>query len=549
MSRMSKAQAVNQLRRLHFLRDLGSEELLEVAAELERQEYDPGESIVRQGERAASYYIMLQGEAQVVTSSAEGDARVIQTLSEGDTFGEDALFHARPYHASLVAVNSTAVLRWPKELLSAFLERNESAMQSFRLSADSQLLARKVGFSWLSEDEAIHAISRKDANILWQGMAFPAVVFLMGLAAVVLGMMSWGTLALIPGIFLGIFGLLFGLWRWVDWGNDYYVVTNKRVVWLEKVVALYDSRQEAPLHMVLSVSVSTDVVGRSLGYGDVVIRTYTGQLTFRKVSDPYGMAAIIEARWRRVQDTREKLDRKVIVDNLRKKLDEGEESAEETEEQSLLAPAAAGQDKIGLDRWTFQIRFEEQGIITYRKHWAVLLRFVGLPSMLFLISAGFLGARLSGLIQMGSSTTVALIVLLLMFPLGAWWLYQYIDWANDIYQVTSDQIVDVYKKPLANELRKVAPLENILSTEVKRKGITGMLLNYGDVIAEVGTAKFTFEGVFNPAEVQQDIVRAQEALLERKRLRDQQRRQDELLDWLTVYHQETQSDQSPEGER
>jgi hypothetical protein len=380
-------------------------------------------------------------------------------------------------------------------------------------------------------------------------MAFPAVVLLIGLAAVVLGMMSLGPLALIPGIILGIFGLLFGLWRWVDWGNDYYVVTNKRVVWLEKVVALYDSRQEAPLHMVLSVSVSTDVVGRSLGYGDVVIRTYTGQLTFRNVSDPHSMAAIIEEQWRRVQDTREKQDRKVIVDNLRKKLEDGEEIPEEVAEQSLLAPEAAGKDKIGLDRWTFQIRFEEQGIITYRKHWAVLLRFVGLPSALFLLSAGFLGARLSGLIQLGSSTSVTLITLLLIFPLGAWWLYQYVDWANDIYQVTSDQIVDVYKKPLSSELRKVAPLENILSTEVKRKGISGVLLNYGDVIAEVGTAKFTFEGVFNPAEVQQDIVRAQEALLERNRQRDQQRRQDELLEWLTVYHQETQSDQSPEGER
>jgi hypothetical protein len=546
---MSTAQTVNQLRRLHFLRELGAEELLEVAADLERQEFEPGETIVRQGERAAAYVILLQGEAQAIEQSAEGEAQVLLTLGEGDTFGEAPLFHSRPYPANLVAAKATAVLLWPKVSLRSFLGKHDSAMQSFRLSADSQLLTRKVGFTWLAEDEVVHALSRKDANILWQGMAFPAVVLLIGLAAVVLGMMSLGPLALIPGIILGIFGLLFGLWRWVDWGNDYYVVTNKRVVWLEKVVALYDSRQEAPLHMVLSVSVSTDVVGRSLGYGDVVIRTYTGQLTFRNVSDPHSMAAIIEEQWRRVQDTREKQDRKVIVDNLRKKLEDGEEIPEEVAEQSLLAPEAAGKDKIGLDRWTFQIRFEEQGIITYRKHWAVLLRFVGLPSALFLLSAGFLGARLSGLIQLGSSTSVTLITLLLIFPLGAWWLYQYVDWANDIYQVTSDQIVDVYKKPLSSELRKVAPLENILSTEVKRKGISGVLLNYGDVIAEVGTAKFTFEGVFNPAEVQQDIVRAQEALLERNRQRDQQRRQDELLEWLTVYHQETQSDQSPEGER
>jgi hypothetical protein len=514
---------------------------------LERRDYEPGEMIVRQGERAASYLILLQGNAQVVVEDRQGEVQTLEELSEGDTYGEAALFYSQPHQASLMAVKSTAILHWPRESLRAFLDQHEPAMQGFRYSADSELLAHKVNFPWLAEGEVIHALSRKDANILWQGLTFPALVLLIGLALIVIGMMSLGLMALIPGIILGILGLLFGFWRWIDWGNDYYVVTNKRIIWLEKVVALYDSRQEAPLHMVLSVSVSTDVVGRSLGYGDVVIRTYTGQLTFRKVNDPHSMAAIIEDRWRRVRDKQEKQDRKVIVENLRKKLAEGDELSDEAEEQTLLTPLASGQDKIGLDRWTFQIRFEEGGIITYRKHWAVLLRFVGLPSVLFLLSAGFLGARLSGLLQFGSSSSFALIVLLLMFPLGTWWIYQYIDWANDIYQVTPDQIVDVYKKPLASELRKVASLENILSTEVKRKGVLGVLLNYGDVIAEVGTAKFTFEGVFNPAEVQQDIVRAQEALLERQKKRDQHRRQDELLEWLTVYHQETQQDESSEA--
>jgi hypothetical protein len=117
-------------------------------------------------------------------------------------------------------------------------------------------------------------------------------------------------------------------------------------------------------------------------------------------------------------------------------------------------------------------------------------------------------------------------------------VYQYADWANDLYQITPDQIIDTYKKPLAREERKVAPLDNILGTEVVRRGLIGLLLNYGKVIAEVGTTKFDFEGVFNPVAVQQDIVRAQEAFMQRKQRSDRQRRLNEMVEWFSIYHQD-----------
>jgi hypothetical protein len=119
---------------------------------------------------------------------------------------------------------------------------------------------------------------------------------------------------------------------------------------------------------------------------------------------------------------------------------------------------------------------------------------------------------------------------------GLWWLYRYVDWANDIYQITAEQIVDVYKKPLAREERKVAPLENILGTEVDRKGLLGIMLNYGDVIANVGTSQFTFDGVFDPVSVQQDIVQAQEAFLESRAERERKKRQREMVELLDIYH-------------
>jgi hypothetical protein len=98
--------------------------------------------------------------------------------------------------------------------------------------------------------------------------------------------------------------------------------------------------------------------------------------------------------------------------------------------------------------------------------------------------------------------------------------------------------VDVNKKPLAREIRKVAPLENILGTEIDRQGIIGLLLNFGSVIANIGTAQFSFYGVYDPASIQQEIVRAQDSFLERQADMDRAQRREEVVEWLSAYHEE-----------
>jgi hypothetical protein len=330
-------------------------------------------------------------------------------------------------------------------------------------------------------------------------------------------------------------GVLLGAWQALDWSNDYYVVTNRRAVWIEKVVGLYDSRREAPLHMVLSVSLRTDAITRSLGYGDVIIRTYTGQLTFRGVGNPMAMAAMVEEHWRRLEHQRQMADREALSRTLQEQI--GAEAAS-SPASPLPVTTERSSREIGLDHWTLQMRFEEKGVITYRKHWAVLLQGIGLPSVLLLGLAGLLGTSLSGSLTLFDPVLSVVILVGLIGIIGLWWLYQYIDWANDIYQVTPTQIVDITRKPLGTESREVAPLENILGTEVDRKGLAGLLLNYGTVTAMIGTAEFKFQGVFDPVGVQQDIVRAQEAILARKRDKESGQRRDEMVELLRLYEKE-----------
>jgi len=430
--------------------------------------------------------------------------------------------------------------------VSEFMKANPQALADLKFAAKCRRLTQRLRFQWLAEDEVIYGLARKHSVLLYEGLTLPLFMLLGAAALFWWGLAEGGPIFTWGASGIALVGLALCVWRWVDWGNDYYIVTNRRAVWLEKIIGIYDSRVEAPLHMVLSVSVSTDVLGRMFGYGDVIIRTYTGRVLFRNVENPKAMAALVDEHWQRVRTKKEDTDRESLEHIVRHRLEPESDlqMTEEPEADKLVAEEQPDR-RAGFGRFSFKVRFEEKGVITYRKHWAVLMREISLPSILILLVVGFLGARLGGLLKISTVGNILLMSGVALLPLILWWTYRYVDWANDIYQITADQIVDINKKPLARELRKIAPLENILGTEVDRKGIVGILLNYGDVITNIGTAQFIFEGVYDPIGVQQDIVHAQEAYLQRKSERDQRQRRDEMVELLDIYHERYTS---PDGE-
>ena len=143
-------------------------------------------------------------------------------------------------------------------------------------------------------DEVIYFLARKHIILFFEAALGPAL-FLFVPALLILGFLFYKSLILLglaAVIFLIIAAVL--VWEWVDWGNDYYIVTNQRVVWLEKVVGLYDSREESPLPTVISVSTETEPLGRSLDYGNVIIRTFVGRIVFHHVAHPYEVEALVQ---------------------------------------------------------------------------------------------------------------------------------------------------------------------------------------------------------------------------------------------------------------
>jgi NADH dehydrogenase len=72
--------------------------------------YEPGEDIVRQGEPADLFYVILKGECQVLRRSAEGKEAEIARLVNGESFGEVGLLNRQRRNATVRAIDSVDVL-------------------------------------------------------------------------------------------------------------------------------------------------------------------------------------------------------------------------------------------------------------------------------------------------------------------------------------------------------------------------------------------------------------------------------------------------------
>ena len=536
------------LKKVHLFRDLSSDELAYLAERFSEAEYKPGEVIIAQGTRGESFFLIYRGSVRVVRKT---DTRTEQlaVLVDNDYFGDMELVSRRPRAASVIALTPVTVLILSKENFNELLQQNPRLKPTLEVAIRSRNLANKLQLKWVRDDEVVYFLSRKHPVLLWDAMGPPALLLLAAIGLAVWSVMTGAVTPAALGGILFIGDLGWTIWRVIDYSNDYYVVTNERVVWLEKVVGLYDSRQEAPLSTVLSVSVETDLWGRSLGYGNVIVRTFVGRIPFNNVPHPNQVAHIIEEYWQRAKQSTTEIEKDAMKNAIRKKLG--------VPEVRKGAPAAAAprlkRSSVvlkALGANTLKIRYEIGDTVVYRKHWVVLIRQAGIPALFMVgLVAMFIRRMIILLIDPAASflhrtatgsiapDTLALTYLILTIPFFLWMVYQIADWSNDVFQVTQDQIIDLDKKPFGTQERRAAQLENILATEYQRRGLMGNLFNFGTVYITVGGTQLAFEDVTDPGTVQSDIDRRRMVRMAKTQEAKVSGERDRMAEWLAAYNE------------
>jgi hypothetical protein len=550
---MAAEDYVPRLKRIHLFKGLKDDEVLEFAKELEPRVYQSGNIIFEEGQEGQHFYLINRGQVKVSRRGPRGEQHPVATLVAGDYFGEAALLYGRRRSATVKADGEVEVLRLSKEDFDNLLRRYPQIKPNLAVSAETRSIYRSLNLNWLGPTEVVYLVARRHQILLYQKLIVPGVLAIVALA-IVIGLALFNPqFALLAFLLTGLPLAGWIVWESVDWSNDYYIVTNRRVVYLEKIVGIYDSRQEAPLGSVLSVNVQTaDATQRAFGLGDVIVRTFSGPITMKSVANPQALAALIEEHWNRTRTREREAEYEAMKQTLRRKIHPPPPAPPQPEKPP--APVVVKRTPLGerlAQYFSFKLRFEQGESVTYRKHWYILLQSIWQPSLFILAAVGLIGIKLSGILpETIPLAMVALVALVLFIPFAAWWLYEFEDWKNDIYQVTPEQIVDINKKPLGQETKKSAPLGNILSLKYERPGLLGMVLNFGNVSAQVGGTEFRFEGVFDPVGVQNDIYRRMEARNARNAQAEAAKKRDEIAEWLGVYHavvsEETQNKKPPQ---
>ncbi|NWF64152.1 MAG: cyclic nucleotide-binding domain-containing protein [Chloroflexi bacterium] len=542
------------LDKLHIFGGLDQDQLTGIAPRLQEKSIPAGTVVFKRGDKPDGFYMIYQGRVKVTLPDSEKGERQIAILYRADYFGEEALFENRDRSATITAVDECLLLFLSRQDFEALFKRYENLKPNFQVAIKSRKLARSTNFKWLGKNEVIYFIARRHKIRLFQALVAPFFSLLGCLALILFGISLDSFILPTVGSTLAVGVLLWGIWSAIDWSNDYYIVTNQRVIWLEKVIGVHDSREEAPLGTILSVGVETDALGRILKYGNVIVRTFVGKLEFEYVDHPQQAADMIREYWERTKaiTTRSQMD--VMKDTIKQKLGLPVEKRKEVE----LAPVVpVNEEKVlHMPLWLLalqnlmQLRIEDAGKVTYRKHWLVLLRQAWRPLGLFFLGSAFLVWRIFRIATLPELTFLRvnaagsyspdfpiILILLLFIPIGGWLWYEFEDWKNDIFRVTNDEIFDIDKKPFGSEEKRTAQIENILSTSYKREGIIEFLFNYGTVYISVGGTQMAFEDVMDPAAVQADINRRRAARIVKKNEDAGKEDRERFATWIAAYHQ------------
>jgi hypothetical protein len=540
------------LKKIHLFHGLEEDEFAAIGAELDEASYPAGSVVFKQDTKADSFYLIYAGNVRIVRKQNKKEIQLARLVRE-DYFGEMALVERRRRSATVTALSDTLLLVLSRQDFEKLYKQKPALKLNLEVAIRSRQLARSLLFKWLRPDEVVYFLARKHPVILYQTLSWPILALLVpiglfyGYFAIaplfIVGFAAWVSLLVVVG---------WTAWLVVDWGNDYYIVTNQRVVWLEKVVGIYDSRQESPLSTVLSVGVEANPLGRALDYGNVIVRTFVGKIPFSHVTHPHQAARMIEEYWQRTREAAVGLEKEAMKDAIRKRLGIPIPPKPKTDTASPPPPAPKGAKLLRmLGSNTLKLRYESGDTVIYRKHWVVLLLEAWMPVLAILAVLVLFFQRLyqlarnpdeafilfNGGVQMDGWAGALLILLLVLF---GWFAYRVLDWSNDQFQVTPEQIIDLDKKPFGTETRNAAQLENILGTEYRRIGILGNIFNYGTVYITVGGTKFAFEDVIDPAAVQSDINRRRAARADKKRQAEVTAERERMAEWLATYHKSAQ---------
>jgi hypothetical protein len=281
MIAMSRSEKIDHIRRLPLFSELRREEIEQIEPLFMIQTYQGGEYVYRQAERSYALYLFVTGRGRLLRVDADGIERRGDDVEPGEYVGERSLFLHEERSHSLVIVREAVVLILPKREMDGYLREHPEIKARLNVRLDVRNLAQDQDFPWLESGEMVLRYTRRHIWAFWRRAALsiplllltaplPLIALLLPLPDAVSNLLF--VLSLLPMI---LFPAATIAYNYYDWRNDWFVVTNQRVVHEERVLLTFnETRQQAPLSSIQAVKTSQQgYFAEQFGFGDLLIST------------------------------------------------------------------------------------------------------------------------------------------------------------------------------------------------------------------------------------------------------------------------------------
>jgi hypothetical protein len=535
------------LRTVPLFTQLRDDELRVIASLAQRDTTRLGQDVYRQSDDDQTLHIVYSGDVRLIHIDPTGAPNDVGTVGRGKMLGESALLLAEPHDVTALALTDVVTLVFKRE---TFMPLSEQQPRLWGNLTPSPLVAARLNaphYGWQAPDEAVVLFTRQHWWGLIRRMFFP-LLGLLAVSAFVLiieeSLPQLLGLAVLVG-FLILAGIL--TYTIIDWRNDYWVITNKRIVHVDEIVFIRKRRDETPLPAITQVQFERHGMAAVIfDFGDLEVETFTGTIGMRDIPSPMHIRQEIQDEVEKVRSRERAAGRKGIRDDLEKRIIAQEAVVEVTPLEQDEEPPKRPPITLGVFEYFFPKLVWRQGdVIIWRKHWIVLWRTIGWSTLALLI------AFLAFLMWFNRMPPVGTLLEdgawwiwpLILGGLGAWWWWVFEDWRNDEYILTGNRVIEINRTPFSlNEKRRESPLSDFQSTELKVVGPWQKLFRYGTLIIKLPGAQVEFKDIVDPAGAQTEINKRLSEFNAKKAEKEEQTRRNELTDWFAAYDEIRQRD-------
>jgi small-conductance mechanosensitive channel/CRP-like cAMP-binding protein len=136
-----------------FVGVLDPEQIAELAAASKTHVFPAEKVFIRQGEQAASMFVLLEGAARIWSAASDGESREVTVLASGDIVGEMSLMTGAARTATVTSITGLRALEVTKEAIEPLLRGSPELLERFsHILAERQLALNRLAEHALHKD-------------------------------------------------------------------------------------------------------------------------------------------------------------------------------------------------------------------------------------------------------------------------------------------------------------------------------------------------------------------------------------------------------------